>query len=101
MKARYPDSDETHGSPKALAYLIGKPGGPQVIVAWGFLSDTRIGRSKHWQPWLESTPMLIEIDLKNARFSDLYGRSTSTVSSRDGLLKINVGEEPAFVRIQP
>src|SRR5690606_30735807 len=43
-------SNGDHGQPRALAYHIGQPDGAQVIIAWAYVADTRIGRSKLWQP---------------------------------------------------
>ena len=97
--AHYPGSDEKNGSPKALAYLLGQPGGRQVVIAWGFLSDTRIGRSKHWQPWLAPHPLRVEAEVPAGTLSDLYARATSAIHSTSGTLEFPCGEEPIFIEI--
>ncbi|CAM2910303.1 hypothetical protein [Rariglobus hedericola] len=101
LEAAYPDSDGKDGSPKALAYILGRPGERQVIVAWGFLSDTSIGRSKHWQRWLDPLPMRVKADVHDAVLSDLYARTTSTINSTGGSLQFTCGEEPVFIEINP
>jgi len=101
LEAHYPGSAGEHGDPIALAYRLGRPGHKQLIVAWGFLRDTKVGRSKHWQPWLEPAPLRITVDVSGGRFSDLYGRSTNTVTSRDGELEVPCGEEPVFILTGP
>ncbi|MEO8616493.1 MAG: hypothetical protein ABI600_15220 [Luteolibacter sp.] len=101
LPAHYPGSDKKDGSPKALAYLLGQPGGCQVIIAWGFLSDTRIGRSKHWQCWLDPQPLRIETDLPSGKFSDLYDRRRATILNHNGAFEVSCGEEPLFIQISP
>lgn len=92
-------SDEKDGSPKALAYLIGKPNGKQVIIAWSFLSDTTVGRSKHWQRWLEPVPIQITTDIQVGQLSDLYGRNHAMLKNNAGKLNLHCGEEPMFITI--
>lgn len=99
LPARYPDSDEADGSPVALAYLIGEPGRRQVIVAMGFLRDTSVGRSKHWQPWLEPRPLRIETAAPAGTFGDLYGRETFPRRNTGGAFVVPCGEEPVFIAI--
>lgn len=97
--ARYPGSDEKDGSPKALAYLLGRPGRRQVIIAWGFLSDTSVGRSRHWQRWLDPQPLRIETSLTSATLTDLYARTSSQLRATAGVLEFPCGEEPVFLEI--
>jgi hypothetical protein len=100
LEAHVVGCDEKDGSPKALAYLLGKPGKKQIIVAWGYISDTSIGRSKHWQRWLEPVDIQINTDIKQATCSDLYGRKSTSVNSTNGKLTITCGEEPAFITVK-
>lgn len=99
LQARYPGSDGKDGQPKALAYLLGKPGGRRVIIAWGFLSDTTVGRSKHWQRWLDPLPLRVEADITTGTLTDLYGRSRSTIRGKAGVLEFSCGEEPVFIEV--
>lgn len=92
-------SDQNDGSPKALAYLLGKPGDKQLIVAWSFLSDTSVGRSKHWQRWLEPVDIQITTDIKHVTCTDLYGRNVSNITNQSGKLKLSCGEEPVFLNM--
>jgi len=97
LEARVVGSDGGDGSPRALAYLIGRPGERQVIVAWAFLSDTSVGRSKHWQAWLEPVEVQIDTAAPEAIASDLYGRETVRLTNADGKLTVKCGEEPVFI----
>jgi hypothetical protein len=101
LEARYPGSDHNHGSPQALAYRIGRPGGKQVIIAWGFLRDTRTGRSKHWQPWLAPQPMQIKTGAVTGTLHDLYDRDIQTARDSSGVLALSCGEEPVCLLIDP
>ncbi|MEX2606502.1 MAG: hypothetical protein WD708_04080 [Kiritimatiellia bacterium] len=100
LPAHFSDAGEGHGQTAALAYLVGKPGEKQFIIAWGFLRDHEAGRSKHWQPWLDPRPLRIETGDLSGRFSDLYDRHREQVESRDGVLKILCGEEPVFITLE-
>ncbi|MEZ0215854.1 MAG: hypothetical protein ACAH89_01840 [Rariglobus sp.] len=99
LEARYPGGDNTHGSLQSLAYRIGRPGGKQVIIAWGFLRDTRTGRSKHWQPWLDPRPLQIKTGSLTGTLHDLYDRTVQPVRDTSGRLTISCGEEPVCVVI--
>lgn len=101
LVATYPGSDGKDGSPKALAYLLGKPGDRQLIVAFGFISDTRIGRSKPWQRWLDPLPMHVKSDVSAGVISDLYARNSAKISSVASTLEFVCGEEPVFIQIEP
>ncbi len=93
-------SEEKDGDPKALAYLLGKPGEKQLIVAWSFLSDTTMGRSKHWQRWLEPVDIQISTDIKQATANDLYGRKTWQLQNTAGKFNLKVGEEPVLMTVK-
>lgn len=102
LAAHYPGGDDHDGSPQALAYLLGRPGGRQVIIAWGFLRDTSVGRSKHWQRWLDPLPVRIQLPATSGVLTDLYARTASTIrSTGDGFLEFPCGEEPVFIEINP
>jgi hypothetical protein len=100
LEARYPGSDDKHGSPQALAYRIGRPGGKQVIIAWGFPRDSRTGRSKHWQAWLDPQPLQIKTGALAGTFHDLYDRAIQPARATSGQLTISCGEEPVCVVIE-
>jgi hypothetical protein len=93
-------SEEKDGDPKALAFLLGKTGEKQIIVAWSFLSDTTVGRSKHWQDWLNPVDIQITTDIKQASVSDLYGRKTWQLQNSQGKINLIVGEEPVFITVE-
>lgn len=99
LKAVYPESGGADGEPKALAYLIGEPGGRRVIIAWGFLSDTSTGRSKHWQRWLEPRALRVETEVSGGWLSDLYRRNEYAVRCEAGVMEFLCGEEPVIIEI--
>jgi len=83
---------------KALAYRLGASDKPGVIVAWSFLSDLTVGRSKAWQPWLDVQPVRVTIQKREAEITDLYGRTTTRLPIKNGEVVIEVGEEPVYIR---
>ena len=99
LKAGYPVIGEADGEPKALAYLIGAPGGRRVIIAWGFLSDTSTGRSRHWQRWLEPRALRVETEVQGGWLGDLYRRNEYAVRGEAGVLEFLGGEEPVFIEV--
>lgn len=101
LKAHYPASDGGDGSPAAFAFELGQPDGERLIVAWGYLRDTSVGRPKGWQPWLAPRSLTIETEISEGHFSDLYSRRTETIRSAGGRLQVDCGEEPIFIRISP
>jgi hypothetical protein len=100
LDAHVVDSDEQDGCPKAMAYLVGKPGERQFIAVWGFISDTRIGRSKHWQRWLDPVDIQIATRIKQGIATDMYGRKTWPVDNAAGKLTVRCGEEPVFITVK-
>ncbi|MFH1498746.1 MAG: hypothetical protein ABII82_13075 [Verrucomicrobiota bacterium] len=102
LQARYREgnNDDADGSPQALAYLIGRPDGKRVIIAFGYRRDTRVGRGKHWQPWLDPRPLEITTDVAGGRLHDLYDRDIRAVRTADGRLTIPCGEEPVCVIVR-
>jgi len=101
LPAHYPDSDQKDGSPVARAFLLGKKGEKQVIIAWGYRRDTKIGRSMHWLQWLDPMPLHVETGELLGQWSDLYGRQVAPVQSVNGNLIFPCGEEPVFIEIEP
>jgi len=100
LEARYPDSKNSEGSPQALACLIGRPGGKQVIIAWGYLRDAGTGRGKHWQPWLDPRPMEIKTDVIAGTLHDLYDRTVLPVRATSGYVTVPCGEEPVCIKVE-
>jgi hypothetical protein len=86
---------------KALAYRLGASNQAGVIVAWSFLSDLTVGRSKAWQPWLAPRQVRVTIHAREAEVTDLYGRKTARLPVTDGEVVVQVGEEPVFIREMP
>lgn len=98
LPAQVVGSDGKDGSPLALAYQLGRPGARQVIVAWSFLSDTSVGRSRHWQRWLDPIDIKITCDLPAAECIGLYGIEAAPLTPEAGTLLVTCGEEPVFIR---
>lgn len=101
LKTDVPGSSGEHGQPKAMAYRLGAPDGKQVIIAWTYLSDQKVGRSKHWQPWLEPIQVRAQTGDISGTAWDLYGRHSEAVTAQNGWLELMAGEEPVFVEIAP
>ncbi len=101
LDAAYVNAEKSADAPKAMAFLLGKTGGNQLIVAWGYRPDGKIGRSKLWQPWLSPATMTIKADVQDGKLMDLYDRRRTTVRSQDGRLEIPCGEEPVFISLSP
>jgi hypothetical protein len=83
---------------KALAYRVGAPDQPGVVVAWSFLSDLTVGRSKAWQRWLDVQQVRVTIQAREAEVTDLYGRTTTRLPVKNGEVVVEVGEEPVYIR---
>lgn len=86
---------------KAMAYRFGVSDKPGMIVAWSFLSDLTIGRSKAWQPWLDAQQVRVKVYAREVEVTDLYGRTTTRVPVKDGEVVVPVGEEPVYIREVP
>jgi len=100
LSARYPGTGSGEGEPEAQAWLIGKPGGKQVIIAFGFLRDSSVGRSKYWQPWLDPRPLDITTDASAGVLHDLYDRDVKKVKAENGRITVPCGEEPVCVMLE-
>jgi len=83
---------------RGLAYRLGDPAGPNVTVAWGYISDTKIGRSKLWQRWLDPVPMRVAVASDAVVVRDLYLRTSNKIKAVDGYVEIEVGEEPVYIQ---
>lgn len=99
LNAHITNSDESDGSPKAIAILLGQTGQKQLLVTWAYISDTSIGRSKLWQDWLDPVEIQINTNIPHGQASDLYGRSTTTITNANNMLRVICGEEPVFMTI--
>lgn len=106
LKTTVPGSNGGDGQPRAFAYLIGDPSGPHRIIAWTTLADTRVGRSKLWQPWLD--PIEIKVNLPPHdvlpiayQLTDLYHRHVNTITPIQGALAFRAGEEAVFLNPKP
>ncbi|MFP4378152.1 MAG: hypothetical protein ACLFP4_14000 [Spirochaetales bacterium] len=87
------------GAIKALAYRLGSEDGPAVTVVWTFESDTRHGRSKLWQRWLDPVPVEVALPASAAAATlcDMYDRTASEREAADGYVSVEVGEEPLYL----
>lgn len=99
LTAEVPGSEGRDGERKALAFLFGTSGETQMLVAWTYLQDTRVGRSMLWQPWVDPVPVRIHTGPLQGELGDLYGRQHRQVESVEEMLTLSCGEEPVFVRI--
>ncbi|MFP4551088.1 MAG: hypothetical protein ACLFNT_09805, partial [Spirochaetales bacterium] len=64
-----------------------------------FESDTRHGRSKLWQRWLDPVPVEVALPTSAAAVTlcDMYDRTASEREAADGYVSVEVGEEPLYL----
>ena len=86
---------------RAAVIRLGDADAPGLLVAFTYRKDSKIGRSKHWQPWQEPLPVRIPVSTAAVEITDIYGRKTERREAEGGFVTVMAGEEPVYVREIP